>query len=253
MSLRSELIVGQRGPWRTVKELCLAANELRELSKKNVELRRNWRRPQGQYSWLKAWSEECEPAWFYARHLHLADECRMRFSAHGVSGYDAEVELPNGGFERIEITIAYRDCGHGNAGYQEALQAEMLNQGDFFSATTPLRRNLQTGRVEKAARDSYTLTECILSDWSRGISSVLENKKKPNLLGYGQGSTLLVYGYGLSGDLELRPQLGGIEPVLFEIPKDAFKNGFDRTVVMGWHPGYIRDVTGGKIRHLASA
>jgi len=77
-------------------------------------------------------------------------------------------------------------------------------------------------------------------EWHRRLAEVLSGKQHDN---YGSGVTLLVYAYGMSGDFERWRAPPTIDDVLAPLPRDIFRNGFDRTIIMSWHRGWIRTVT----------
>lgn len=238
--LASEAIAKDRGTWRTIDELEHAFNELRDLSASDDLLRHSWRLPKGDCSWLKVWCEEWEPALILCRHMQCTELHRLMMLAHGVSAVDLLLRYPDGKIEHLELTTAYRDDGRSDAGYQEALRAEMLNQGDSVSEWTLLRRNPETRRVEEAEESMPVPVERVLEDWVRGLTRALENKKKSDRPSYGEGSSLIVYCYGISGDFGLRRNRWNIDDVVERISTDAFRNRFDKTVLVGWHDGWMR-------------
>ena len=163
----------------------------------------------------------------------------------GTPAIDVEVRSATS-VEAIEVTLAYparhelwNSDGSTSPGAQEALRAELLNRDGWVSATDPLVRNRKTRLVEYEHEHMARPVEDSIPEWANGLAFALNKKRR--VAEYGAGSTLAVYGYGLSGDFEPPRRQIHFETILSAIPPMSFDNGFDRTFVFGWHEGWCRE------------
>lgn len=247
--LLAQRIASQREQWVTVGDLEEAHHELVTRSRDDEEIRWAWLRPRRHTIWAKCWAEELEPALLLARHRSLPASACMMLAPEATEACDVVLEHSADKHERLEITMAYASAGGLDGGAQEALRTEMLQQEGWVCDSTPLQRNAKTRRVEYAEEMIAKPVEQTFENWRRGLERALENKKptvgRPL---YGSGSTLVVYGYGLSGDFEMRwKEQRSIDSVLNAVPRDSFRNNFERTIVMGWHAGWIREFRPAKV------
>lgn len=229
-----------------MQEIASAREELDELCRADDSLRHARRLPKGPESaWLKVWEEEIVPAYIFCGHRGLSDSL-ISLAPPSTPAIDVLVKT-GPAITCLEITIAYpahhRDWdveGSTSPGAQEALRSEMLNTIGWVSAKTALARNPRTKSVEYADEDFAGTVEESLIDWARGMAFAL--KKKQRGRDYGRGSTLIAYGYGLSGDFEYPRKLATLDQVLALIDADCLQNDFDQTFVFSWHNGWCREI-----------
>lgn len=195
-----------------------------------------WLHDSSKYAWMKAWKEELFPALVLCRQLDAVAETEFRLSRPYAPCSDLTLAR-RGVEETFEVSMAFKSPASGiNPGYQEALRWEKLCVDGSVSATSLLRRDQRTGAVEYAEDDiARSISEDVQS-WAEGLEWTLRKKQRP---GYGSGKSLLVYGDGMSGDFEYPRREAKIEDIVAHIPADARTNEFDRTIIVGWHPGWI--------------
>lgn len=239
IQLEAKRLVEERERWHEVCALQRSDLQLRKICKVDETLRHAWQKPQGRdFAWLKVWKEELFPALVYCRHLKIVESAHVRTPQARLSGCDVIVRA-GATTTTLEVTMAYPVHSVSSAlnpGYQEALRWEKMQCDGWVSANGELARDAATGKVEYAAPDTARSLAELASSWSDGIALALRKKQRSDQ--YGRGSTLLVYGDGLSGDFEYPERGATLADIVRRIDYDCWANGFDRTVIIGWHPGW---------------
>jgi hypothetical protein len=209
-----------------------AHSELEERCDCESEIRDAWCLPSGDFKPLRHWTDEVWPLLIFANHKSLPDTELVQFSEKGASGVDWTLRSSNGAIAHFEVTTTYS--------YDDRLRDELMTADGSVFQFTPVARDRQSGRViytePHCARDSSEA----FAEWRNRLVDVLSRKRRPN---YGSGVTLLVYAYGMSGDFERWRTSPTIDDIIAMLPREALENAFDRTIIMSWHPAWIRTVS----------
>lgn len=245
MTLSAEAFAQRREVPLPLGDLWDANKALAAACEHNDALRHGVRTGKGRtFAWSKVWHEELLPLMLYARHLQLSPDSEVILSASGARGVDGWIRSERGQ-QAYEITVTYpawhlhaTPDGPTSPGAQNAYRMQKLNDDGWVDGTAALRRNRRTRSIEIDGQDDMYEESELVAAWARGLNFVLAKKQRPN--GYGRGAHLLVYGEGLSGDFH-DDKAEKFKAVLNAIDRGLLRNGFERTILMGWHTGWISE------------
>jgi hypothetical protein len=233
------------GSWSQL-QLQQAHEEIVAKAAGDDSFRKEWNRPSRDFSWLDHWNKEIEPARLLGKHWQLPEDRRWSFPI-GKPAIDANLSHPLKETLSFEFTIAFEDVTRGRradlAGHQDALRSEKLFTVGHVSSFAELYRDPETKEIHEVVGTEMRLVEEGYGNWTRGIREALAGKSISNRSSnYGVGSILCVYAYGISGSPVFEAPAEDFNRIIEDVDAAGLQNAFDRTVVFGWHSGWMREV-----------